>query len=258
LADIDRVQEFVDLIATKIREPDLAAVKYLAYDPPAFWVADALLRAAEAGILEIRPSPGRGSNWALAYEGPLLVNASGQLVRSVAYWTHSVADKSRMFAHEAAISVAAAARLVLDFGYPLGTVQVESDDHLVDGVAFEYVGEKPRPILAVEAKVSDAEVRALVAAMSACGGVGDMTTHVDAIRGAGLRGPKSWFKNHHQKCLFLVSDPPVGFWAVSSEQPDGNGGKIYIARPVDARFVLESVPFGALRRDRLLGVIAGT
>ena len=89
-------------------------------------------------------SPGRSSNWALAYEGPLLTKADGRLGRSTVYWSHPTIAGARIFAGEAAVSVAAAAQLVLDFGYPVDTVEVEADDNAVDGVAFDPGADRGR------------------------------------------------------------------------------------------------------------------
>ena len=43
-----------------------------------------------------------------------------------------------MLAGESAVSLAAAARLVLDYGYPVDTVEVESPKGEVDGVAYQH------------------------------------------------------------------------------------------------------------------------
>lgn len=253
----DRVVEFCARIEAAIRAPRLAHLTHRQYQPPAPWVADAILRALDSQppIVDLRVSPGRGRNWALAYEGPLLRKRDRRLPRITVYWTAGKRNE-RMFAPEGAVSVAAAARLVLDYGYPVDTVELESPKGEVDGVAYEHRGRRARPILAFEAKQDDDELRALVVGIEACGGTGGEAVHRQAILRAGLPDRRGWPANHHRKCPFLSSGRPIGFWPVSPGLPDGPSGRIRIARPSGDGFVLEPVPAGTLHRERLTEVLA--
>ncbi len=171
------------------------------------------------------------------------------------YWTAGKPTE-RVFAAEGAVSLAAAARLVLDYGHPVDTVELESRKGEVDGVAYEHPGHGARPILAFEAKHDDDELRALVVGIEACGGTGGEAVHHQAILDAGLRVAKGWPANHHRKCPFLCSDRPIGFWPVSPGPPDGPSGQIRIARPSGDGFVLEAAPAGTLHRGRLTEALA--
>ena len=157
-----------------------------------------------------------------------------------------------MFAPEAAIRVAAAARLVLDFGHPVEAVQLESDGGAVDGVAFDRSGAGARPILGMEAKVRDPELRALVKGVAECGGVGGEEAHRTGMEAAGQKFKQAWPKNQHRKCPFLLAHRPVGFWVVSEGLPDG---EVFIVRPIQGRFILEPESLEALQRDRLLAAL---
>jgi len=253
----ERVAEFCARIEAGIRAPELAHLTHLEFQPPAPWVADAILRALDEQppLVELRVSPGRGNNPALAYEGPLLLKRDGRLPRITVYWTAGKRNE-RMFAPEGAVSLAAAARLVLDYGYPVDTVELESPKGEVDGVAYEHPGGDARPILAFEAKQDDDELRALVVGVEACGGTGGNAAHRQVILAAGLPDRDGWPANHHKKCPFLCSDRPIGFWPVSPGLPRGLSGRIGIARPSGEGFVLEVVPAEMLHRGRLAGALA--
>jgi hypothetical protein len=243
---IDRVAEFTALVKEGCLVPQLAPYTFRDYDPPPEWAAALVLRAMDQGILDIRAREVRGGGWALAYVGPLVRHRVSNV-----FWTYRKADNSRMFALEAAISLAAAVRLVLDFGHPVEAVQLESDGGAVDGVAFDRIGAGARPILGIEAKVRDPELRALVKGVAECGGVGDEEAHRTGIRAAGLRFDRKWPRNQH-KCPFLLDHRPVGFWVVSEGLPDG---EVFIARSIQDRFVLVPEPLETLHHDRLLDAL---
>jgi hypothetical protein len=250
----NRVAEFTALVADRLRVPELAPYTFRDYDPPPEWAAALLLRAMNQGILEIRVHEVAGGGWALAYEGDLARTVIGGHRVSTVFWTYRKVDNSRMFAREAAISVAAIARLVLDFGHPVEAVQIESDGGAVDGVAFDRFGVGARPILAVEAKVLDRELLALVAGVAECGGIGGEEAHRTGMR-ASERPTfrENWPRNQHRKCAFLLAHQPVVFWVVSSGLPDG---EVFIARPIDDRFVLVPRTLEVLHRDRLIEALA--
>ena len=250
---IDRTADFTALIDERLQAPELAQYTFRKHEPPPSWAAALIVRAVDQDILEIHIHEVDSGGWALAYEGPLLLNVSGGHVVSTVFWTYSKEENSRMFAQEAAISVAAAARLVLEFGHPVDVVQIESDGGAVDGVVYDHVGAGGRPILATEAKVLDRELRALVTGVSACGGVGCEETHRIGMRAAGMTFRKGWPKNQHRKCPFLVAHRPVGFLVVSAGLPDG---EVFIARQVEDRFVLVPASLDALSRDRLMETLA--
>ena len=118
-------------------------------------------------------SPGHGNNPVLAHEGPLLLQRDGRLPRITVHWTGGKPTE-RVFAPEGAVSLAAAARLVLDYGYPVDTVELAPRSE-VDGVASEHPSRDSRPILAFEAKQDDDELRAMVVGIEACGGTAGTT-----------------------------------------------------------------------------------
>lgn len=244
---INRAGAFIALVKERRLVPELASYTFRDYDPPPEWAATLLLRAMDQGILDIRAQGVAGGGWALAYVGPLVRHRVSNV-----FWTYRKADNSRMFALEAAISLAAAVRLVLDFGHPVEAVQLESDGGAVDGVAFDRIGTGARPILGIEAKVRDPELRALVKGVAVCGGVGDEEAHRTGMRAAGLRFEQKWPKNQHMKCPFLLAHRPVGFWVVSEGLPDG---EVFIARPIQGRFILAPESLEALHRDRLLDAL---
>jgi hypothetical protein len=249
---INRVAEFTALVKERLDVPELASYTFRDYDPPPEWAAALVIRAKDQGILDIRAQQVAGGGWSLAYVGPLVSTVTGGHRVSTVFWTYNKADNSRMFAREAAISLAAAARLVLDFGHPVEAVQLESDGGAVDGVAFDRFGAGARPILGIEAKVRDPELRALVKGVAECGGVGDEEAHRTGMRDAGLTFEQNWPKNQHRKCPFLLAHQPVGFWVVSEGLPDG---EVFVARPIQGRFILVQESLETLHRDRLLDAL---
>ena len=120
---INRAAAFKALVTERLHVPELASYTFRDYDPPPEWAATLLLRARDQGILDIRAQEVHGGGWSLAYVGPLVLTVTGGHRVSTVFWTYRKADNSRMFAPEAAISVAAAARLILDFGHPVEAVQ---------------------------------------------------------------------------------------------------------------------------------------
>lgn len=256
--DDHRVAEYCERINAATRAPELEHLTHRTFDPPAPWVADAILRALdqEPPLVELRVSAGSGDNWALAYEGPLLRRRGRRMTRATVYWTAPGKRSERFFAAEGAVGLAATARLALDYGHPLDTVELESHRGEVDGVAYDASGLGARPILAVEAKRDDVELRALMVGIEACRGTGGEDVHRQAIREAGINVRSGWPANHHKKCGFLVAYGPIGLWPVSSGMPDGVSGQIFIARPMGDQFNLETVPVGTLERAQLIEALS--
>ena len=169
-----------------------------------------------------------------------------------------------MFAPEASISVAAAARLVVEFGYPVANIQIEPDGYGVDCEVFLEPDCHSRVLLGVEAKRTEAELNAMVVGMTRCGGLADMVearrAHADALNEAGIRPHAAWLGNdtkkgnHHQKCRWLAANAPVGFWAVSGENEEG---LCFVAERDGEGFALRPVSLEDLGRSRIDDTIAG-
>ncbi len=56
---ISRVAEFTAIVDDRLRVPELAAYKFLAYDPPPPWAAELLVRAVDQRILSDRADDNR-------------------------------------------------------------------------------------------------------------------------------------------------------------------------------------------------------
>jgi hypothetical protein len=220
----DPVQEYKALVAAEVAvlvtRTDLV---HEPYEPPAAWVAQAILDAVHREDLAIRAHvcPNK-TRQGVAYEGPLSLTVDGWQRHLHPYWTKSKARRSRMFAQEASVSVAMAARLAGEFEYAVSLVQVEADGCGVDVEAFDGPGFGARALLGVEAKVSDREIDAMVAGIKECGGVGGVEAHARGIQKAQISSAyTSRLDNHHKKCEWLCTARPVAFWAVSLDAPMG-------------------------------------
>jgi hypothetical protein len=229
--------ELKALVLERIQHPAIAAAGLTHRDfvPLPDWIAELILRAIREGHLDLQPHP--TGSVGLGYLGSLTELVTGGRRHASVYWTADASGRSRSLAPEAALSIAAAAQLVLDLGYLVETVEIESKDYAFDVMAYRDPGSRAAPLLAVEAKVLDTELDLLVAGMVGCLGLGTPASHLEACREANLVGSADW-ENHHRKCLGMLNLRPRGFWPVSYGRPDRYA---FIVRVSDRRFELEPV-----------------
>ena len=237
------VRAFRAAIAAEVAKAEAQdkTISYLDYESPEPWVAKAIMDCQDL-VIQVHDCP--SGRVGIAYEGDLTLTACGRQRHVHPFWTKSSANGTRMFVHEATLSVALAARLVEEMGYPVESVQIESRKSEVDVVAFDSDCESTA-LLGVEAKTGRLELEAMIAGIERCGGQGGEEAHASAVADAGLRVPKGWLRNHHKKCAWLAENAPIAFWAVSVDDPNG---RCFIAEREGERFNLRGANLGDMSR----------
>lgn len=242
--------EFMRRVRKGIKDPEIvrSQLKHLPFKAPPPWMATLLLRAMDGEarrdpILALGPH-GKPPNVGLGYLGDLTDGLDGRHKHISVYWTDDADQRTRFVPREAALSVAAAALLVLDFGYDVTAIELEASDHAFDVMAYAKPGSREVVLLAVEAKVEDSDLNKLVVGMRRCRGLGTKEMHRDACRAANLTGSADW-ENHHRKCRGILRHRPLAFWPVSYVQPDRYA---FAVRTDGTEFDLDSVPLETLAR----------